>query len=238
MFLIWSRVRRMIKDGVRGLDRIFEGEMPEGCVVLIAGREGTLKSGLVFNLLTSYLSLTDEHGLYVSLEQTKESHLNNMKSLGLERSAGLHIFDYSDMRSEWGEENLDIANIMDEVINIYREKYGSISVFALDSLNALYAISAGMQLRKNMYRLLSKLRSETASFLIMETPFYGTGFYGHGNGPEHFLADGVIELGVVEAVEGVKRYIQVRKMRACRHRMEKHQLVVEKDGLRVLGPIY
>jgi KaiC/GvpD/RAD55 family RecA-like ATPase len=228
----------MIKDGIRGLDRIFEGEIPEGSVILITGREGTLKSGLVFSLLSSCLSLMDSHGLYVSLEQTKESHLKNMKSLGLEKSAGLHIFDYSDMRSEWEGEDLDIANTMDEVINIYKEKHGSISVFALDSLNALYAISPETNLRKSMYYLLSELRSETASFLIMETPFDGARFSGQGNGPEHFLADGVIELGVVEAAEGVKRYIQVRKMRACRHRMEKHQLVVEKNGLRVLGPIY
>jgi KaiC/GvpD/RAD55 family RecA-like ATPase len=228
----------MIKDGIRGLDRIFEGEIPEGSIILITGNEGTLKSGLVFSLLSSYLSLMDEHGLYMSLEQSRESHLNNMKSLGIERSAGLHIFDYSDMRLEWGDEVPDMAKTIDEAINFYKEKYDDISVFALDSLNALYAISNGSALRKNVYYLLSRLRSETASFLIMETHFDGMGHSFQGNGPEHFLADGVIELGVIEAAEGVKRYIQVRKMRACRHRMEKHQLVVENDGLRVLGPIY
>ncbi len=47
-----------------------------------------------------------------------------------------------------------------------------------------------------------------------------------------------IELGIVEAAEGIKRYIQVKKMRACRHRMEKHQIVVEEKRLSVLGPIY
>ncbi len=228
----------MFKDGIRGLGRIFEGDIPGSSVILVNGSEGTLKSGLVFSLISSYLSHTDEHGLYISLEQTKESHLKNMQSLGLEKSDGLHIFDYEDMRLEWGDEALDMTETMDEIVNFYKEKHGNVTVFALDSLNALYAISREAELRRNMYHMLSRLRVETASFLIMETPSAAAGPLNQGHGPEHFLADGVIELGIVEAAEGVKRYIQVRKMRACRHRMEKHQLVVEENGLSVLGPIY
>lgn len=94
MFLIWCKGIRVFKTGVRGLERVFEGEIPDGSIILVTGREGTLKSGLVFSLISSYLSHTDQHGLYVSLEQTKESHLKNMVSLGVERSFGLHIFDY------------------------------------------------------------------------------------------------------------------------------------------------
>ncbi len=228
----------MFKDGVRGLERIFDGDMPDGSIILVTGSEGTLKSGLVFNLISSYITLTDKHGLYISLEQTKESHLRNMQSLGLEKGDGLHIFDYEDMRREWGDDALDIIGTMDEITNFYKEKYGNVAVFALDSLNALYAISGEAKLRRNMYHMLSHLRADTASFLIMETPSTAAGSLNHGHGPEHFLADGVIELGIVEAAEGVKRYIQVRKMRACRHRMEKHQLVVDESGLSVLGPIY
>ncbi len=228
----------MFIEGVRGLERIFESEIPNGSIVLITGREGTLKSGLVFSLISNYLCLNDEHGLYLSLEQTKESHLKNMQSLGLEKSERLHIFDYSDMRSEWGDEFLDVIGTIGDVIGFYKEKYGNISVFALDSLNALFAISAEAESRKNMYHLLSDLRAKTASFLIMETPYEGGGEASGAHSPSHFLADGVIELGIVEAAEGVKRYLQVRKMRACRHRMDKHQLIVEEKGLRVLGPIY
>lgn len=228
----------MLKDGIRGIERIFEGEVPDGSVILVTGSEGTLKSGLVFSLISSYLSRAKEHGLYVSLEQTKESHLKNMRSLGLEKSKSLHIFDYEDMRLEWGDEALDKAQTIDEILNFYKEKHGSVKVFALDSLNALYSISKEVELRKNMYHMLSRLRTETASFLIMETSSASGGLLNQGHGPEHFLADGVIELGIVEAAEGVKRYIQVRKMRACRHRMEKHQLVVDESGLSVLGPIY
>jgi KaiC/GvpD/RAD55 family RecA-like ATPase len=58
------------------------------------------------------------------------------------------------------------------------------------------------------------------------------------NRPEHFLADGTIELGVIEDKGGVKRYIQISKMRAVKHAMEKHQLMIDKNGINILGPIY
>jgi KaiC/GvpD/RAD55 family RecA-like ATPase len=73
----------------------------------------------------------------------------------------------------------------------------------------------------------------------METPPFGTHLITYDIAkPEHFLADGVIELGLIEAADGVKRYIQIRKMRAVNHKMEKHQLAVGEQGLSVLGSIY
>jgi KaiC/GvpD/RAD55 family RecA-like ATPase len=56
--------------------------------------------------------------------------------------------------------------------------------------------------------------------------------------PERFLADGTIELGMVEVNGVVKRYIQILKMRATRHAMEKHQITIDENGLNILGPIY
>jgi len=87
---------------------------------------------------------------------------------------------------------------------------------------------------------LLKLRENVlTSFVIMEIP--------HSNGndllysrcqPERFLADGLIELGVIESAKGMKRYMQIWKMRATKHAMEKQQLLVGDEGIYVLGPIY
>ena len=54
----------------------------------------------------------------------------------------------------------------------------------------------------------------------------------------HFLADGIIELGLIEAGDKVKRYIQVRKMRGVNHTSEKNQIVVGDQGISVLRSIY
>jgi KaiC/GvpD/RAD55 family RecA-like ATPase len=73
----------------------------------------------------------------------------------------------------------------------------------------------------------------------METASSSTSVLANDTGrSEHFLADGVIELGLIEAREVVKRDIQVRKIRGVNHRLEKNQLVVGEQGISVIGSIY
>lgn len=225
----------MFKDAISGLDKMLEGDIPAGSVILVTGAEGTLKSGLVFNMLSNYLSKSDENGLYVTLEQTKESHLRNMLSLGLEKSDALHIFDYRDMRREWKDREPNLMEITEEIIDFYKEK-DDISVFALDSLSVFYSFLE-VDSRVSMYHFFSKLREDDlTSFMIMEDrrPFNPD----NSGLMECFLADGVIELGIIENPEDVKRYIRIRKMRAAKHSMQKHQLLVGKSGLYILGSIY
>lgn len=230
----------VLKGVISGLGRLLSVEIPQGSVILVTGAEGTLKSGLVFSMISNYLTADGGHGLYVTLEQTKESHFKNMISLGLKKSDNLQIFDYRDMRREWRDCDLDMIKLTDEVIDFYRDKHNDLTFFALDSLNALYSLSEESNLRMQMYHFFSNLRERgLTSFLIMEVPpLKNPGQFQDRNRPEHFLADGTIELGVIEDKGGVKRYIQISKMRAAKHAMEKHQLMVDENGINILGPIY
>jgi KaiC/GvpD/RAD55 family RecA-like ATPase len=144
------------------------------------------------------------------------------------------------MRREWADRELDMINVTNEVIDFYKDKYGNLTVFALDSLNALYSISVESHLRKEMYHFFSSLRDkELTSFLILETSSLVVPELLHDHyRPEHFLADGTIELGIIEGKGVVKRYIQILKMRATRHAMEKHQITIDENGINILGPIY
>jgi KaiC/GvpD/RAD55 family RecA-like ATPase len=230
----------MLKNTIIGLNTILLDDIPRGSVILVTGAEGTLKSGLAFSMMSDYISANDEHGLYVTLEQNLESHLRNMKSLGIKEERNLHIFDYRDMRLEWMDSELDLIKTTEEVIDSYREKYDNLTLFALDSLNALYSISDPGNMRKKAYNFFSHLRDEgLTSFLIMESAQSRiSGQFSQLHRVEHFLADGTIELGMIEGKGGVKRYIQILKMRAAKHAMEKHQLTVGNNGLNILGPIY
>ena len=235
----------MFKNSINGLNEMFNGDsdVPKGSVVLVTGVEGSLKSGFVFNMISNYLAGSSEHALYATMEQTEESHLRNMASLGIKKIDNLHIFDYRDMRHEWETEEPDTVKITEDMIDFYKNKYPNLTVFAFDSLNALYSVSAQTNLRKTMYRFFTMLRDkELTSFLILETcspekhvPVCSGDSLER---PEYFLADGIIELGIVESKDYVKRYIQIRKMRAAVHSMEKHQIVVEKDGIHVFGSVY
>ncbi|MDD2756206.1 MAG: ATPase domain-containing protein [Methanothrix sp.] len=236
----YSRDELMLKNTINGLDKILFDDIPKGSVILVTGAEGTLKSGLVFSMMANYISANDEHGLYVTLEQNIDSHIRNMNSLGIREERGLHIFDYRDMRLEWMDSELDLIKTTEEVIDSYKEKYDNLTLFALDSLNALYSISDQGNMRNKIYNFFSHLRDEElTSFLIMESAQSRiSGQFSSFHQVEHFLADGTIELGMIEGSGGVKRYIQILKMRATKHAMEKHQIIIGDNGLNILGPIY
>ena len=230
----------MLRDTVKGLSEVFRSDIPRGFVILVTGGVGTLKSGFVHDVLSNYLiERENEFGVYATLEETKESHLRNMGSLGIKKPDRLQIFDYQDIRKEWREEEpeLDMVRITEDIIKFYKEEQGEkFTVFALDSLNALQALAKVENLRRESYHFFSLLRdSGLTSFIIQETPTFNEG---RGSIPESYMADGVIEVGALETPEAVTRYIQVRKMRAVEHSMRKHQLVVTRDGLEVLGPVY
>ena len=230
----------MLRDTVNGLAEVLKTDTPKGFVTLIIGDIGTLKSGFVHNVLSNYLIEHEgEFGVYATLEEPKESHLRNMASLGIKKPDRLQIFDYKDIRKEWKKEEpeLDMMSITEDIIKFYKEEQGEkFTVFALDSLNALQSLAKIENLRKESYHFFTLLReSGLTSFIIEEIPVVG-GERGHI--PEAYMADGVIELGIIETPELVSRYMQIQKMRAVQHSMKKHQLVITNDGLEVLGPVY
>jgi len=235
----------MFKKTISGLEDMFrdDSDIPVGSVILVTGVEGALKSSFVFNMMSNSLAIDNNHGLYATLEEIEESHIRNMSSLGIKKLDSLHIFDYKDIRIEWDNEEPDIFKITEDMITYYKEKYNNLSIFALDSLNALCSLSNQSNLRKKMYHFFSFLRSNNlTSFIIMETnPEEKNSFScntGYSQHPENFLADGILELGIVENKENVKRYIQIRKMRGSNHSMEKHQIIISKEGLNILGHVY
>ncbi len=226
----------MLKEGVNGWDKVFEKDIPRGIVILVTGPPGTLKSGFIHNVMANYLTKKkEEFGVYATIEETKESHLRNMDSLGIKMPDNMEMFDYYDIRTEWKKEEkegkLDMVKITEDIIKFYKEeKKEKFTVFAFDSFNALCSLAEVK--RKDSYHFFTLLRnSGLTSFVALETD--GQGFI-----PEFFLADGVIEVGTLETHEDVIRYLQVKKMRAVKHSMKKYQLIVEKDGLSVLEPVY
>jgi len=200
----------MFVNSVRDLNVLSTGDIPIGSVILITGKNRTLKSGFVLDMMSSYLADNNEHGLYVALED--DSHREETKSSGIKKSDRLHIFDYKDIIHEWKNEELDLISVTENVIKFYKKKYDNLTIFALDSLNALYQASNEVNLRNYIYRFFTMLRgNDLTSFLILETCSSDM------ESPECFLADGIIELGTVRCKKNVKKYMQIRKMDAANH---------------------
>jgi KaiC/GvpD/RAD55 family RecA-like ATPase len=230
----------MFKDSVRGMEKIFRKDVDAPKVILVTGPPGSMKTSFCYSVMSTYLNNSDEAGLYVTLEETADSHLKNMKSLGLKVSPNLQISDFTDLREiddiVEGDVPTDYTQFIEQMLGYFKKKNGEkFTVFTLDSLGALYSLMENVNgMRRKMFYFFKTLRDmNLISFIVMER---SPGEPSELLGNEGFLVDGIIELGLDRTRGKLARYIRVEKMRACQHSMEKHTMEVGEDSLTILGP--
>jgi len=233
----------MFKDSIPGLENVFKTDVAPPKVILITGPPGSMKTSFCYTLISKYLENHDEFGLYTTMEETVDSHLANMESLGIGLSLKMQVSDLTDLREidavvDEGEAT-DYLQFILTMVKHFRETRGEkFTIFALDSLGALYSLMEDTEgMRKKMFYFFKQLREfGLTSFIIMERAS-GTDSQLLGN--EGFLVDGIVMLGLDKSRGKLVRYLQVEKMRACQHSMEKHAVEVSKSGgISVLGPIF
>lgn len=232
----------MFKDSIPGLEKVFRTDVEPPSVVLITGPPGSMKTSFCYTLMSKYLESVNQFGLYCTLEETSQSHLRNMKSLGIKLSPHMQISDFTDLREvdkvvDEGDET-DYIKFIEKMIVYFKKKYGEkFTIFALDSLGALYSLMEdSTKMRKRMFYFFKMLRDNNlTAFIVMERSI---GAESQLLGNEGFLVDGIIMLGLDRSRGKLVRYLQVEKMRATQHSMEKHAVEVGKEGIVVLGPIF
>ncbi len=231
----------MLRNSIDGMENIFHNDLYQGATVIVYGPPGSLKSGMVFSVMSKYLQNSGEFGMYLTVEENTISHLRNMDSLGIDVPENLLISDYSDIRSRFetpdGGDHPDFLDMVDGVIKFFKDKEGdNFTVFGLDSLGGLYSLIDLQNLRAKMFHFFKKLREyNLTSFIIMETPRFSNII--EGQGAEMFLSDGIIEMGPIEHQHDIHLYMQVIKMRSCHHSRKKHLIDIGEDGLSILSPV-
>lgn len=230
----------MLRDTVSGLERVLRTDIDVPKVVLVIGPPGSMKTSFCFSVMSKHMASTDQLGVYLTLEETAESHLKNMKSIGIPYAENVVIADFTDIREleDIGDEDApDYIALIEKMVKSYKQKHGkSFTMLAIDSLGALYSLMEDdASVRKSMYHFFKSMRDlGLFTMLIMEGSVMEGRFY---SGSEAFLSDGVVYLGMDSTKGKITRFVQVEKMRACEHSMERHAVEVNKGGLQVLGPL-
>ncbi|MEE8183414.1 MAG: ATPase domain-containing protein [Thermoplasmata archaeon] len=232
----------MFKNSIEGLDKVFKTDIESPKVILVTGPPGSMKTSFCYAMMSKYLSNSGEFGLYTTLEESVTSHLKNMESLGVEISLNLQISDFTDLREidqvVDESEATDYLQFIEKMITHFKKVHGKkFKVFALDSLGALYSLMEDVSdMRKKMFYFFKMIRdNDLISFVIMERSL---GAESQLLGNEGFLVDGIIMLGLDRMRGKLVRYLQVEKMRASQHSMERHAVQVGEDGISILGPIF
>ncbi|HEY7589044.1 MAG TPA: ATPase domain-containing protein [Thermoplasmata archaeon] len=236
------RVLMSFRGSIDGLEKVIRTEITPPKIILVTGPPGAMKTSFCYALMSRYLKETGEFGLYTTLEETVQSHLRNMESIGIDVSLNMQISDFTDLREidavVGPKDQTDYIAFIEKMIGHFRKVHGQrFKLFALDSLGALYSLMENTDnIRKRMFYFFKMLRdSNLISMIVMERSLDGES---HLLGNEGFLTDGIIMLGLDHSRGKLVRYLQVEKMRAVDHSMERYAIEVRNGGLTVLGPIF
>jgi KaiC/GvpD/RAD55 family RecA-like ATPase len=250
-----------IPIGIKGLDENMQGGIPVGSNILISGAAGSMKSSITFN--TIYLQAeAGANVLYISLEQTYISLLNQMINMGydfqkmdvtiigsdpeiikkkvkdIKTSKKGHIIlsDLGSLRATLKGQDTSTADwwsIISKIIKTLKEEV-NISCVVLDSLNSLYVLSEFKNPRNKIFQIFSFFKQlDLTSFFISEMPKDGSKLSEYEI--EDFLADGVIVMQLIERNRKVTREISVPKMRATDVNIDIYTLEYNpRDGFKAL----
>ena len=220
-----------VPSGINGLDAIIPG-FPKGDLIIVAGRPGTGKTVFSASFIYNGAVKYGEKGLYISLSESRESFLQNMKSLGLDfeelEKRGLFEFvEFLTLREEGSRA------LLSEMVSIVEEIKPKRLV--IDSFSAaVHHFKDPREIRVFLHTLFSKVikRLNCTTILIEEIP-YGESRIGYGF--EEFVASAIIILRL-RFIEGrLIRELTIPKLRGARIKVPVTCFTIH-DGVTVFSP--
>jgi len=222
---------------VKGLDERMEGGVPKGHLVLVCGRAGTMKSTFCFNTLFKGAKFQKTRGIYVTLEQSRTSLLEQMIKLGMDprtlSESGIIVIDLTRLRKETaGKATSTDINWLDSIVTTvqsYKNKYGC-EILVLDSLAALYSLTQMKNPRSDVYFTFERLRDlGMTTFVISEMLDPDKQIFGMF-GVEDFLADGILHFELERDNRRVNLFLSVVKMRKTSHERNYFPIIFDKTN--------
>lgn len=224
-----------IKTYIGGFDEQLSGGIPKGSLVLICGPPGTMKTTMAYNILFNCAKEDDIHGTFFSLEQGRESLLNQMTGLGMDLAEvgdKLSIVDFGLIRRNL--ERMESKNWLD-IFKMYAEnlkKNTQYDILVIDSLPVLEVLSSFQNPREDLFYFFEWLRGlDVTCIIICEMPANSDNYGEYG---EDYISDGIIHTKMERMNdENIQRRIRCVKMRGTDHSTDYFTLLVEKGNLQV-----
>lgn len=223
---------------VKGLDERMEGGIPVGHVVLLCGRAGSMKSTLAFSIVWNAAKARGLRSIYISLEVRADCLLRQMGRFGMDISGmdQIMLMDLSKLRVS---KELSISSTQQDWmpailrgITAYRQNFGC-DLVVIDSLDALYTLSAMENPRVKLYHFIEGLRDLGLTVVLVSEIRDQSANFGQF-GVESFLADGIIHIDLAREGRSVGRYIGIAKMRETNHVQGYFPLIADKTGFRIV----
>ncbi|NYZ79856.1 hypothetical protein H0N95_01230 [Candidatus Micrarchaeota archaeon] len=211
-------VVKRVKSGIKELDKMLNGGVPEGNAVVITGGLGTGKTTFIMQFLYN-AAKAGNRCLFVSLEENPVDIIEQSASYGWDVEklvkSGMIIFQ---QHIELDYESLEIS-----IENILR-KYKDVKFVAVDPISMLkiyFKSDTGFRVALfHMFQLFKKYN--VTAFLIDDESEPSAG---------QFVSDGVILLSVIKKDTGMFRTLEILKMRKTQHDLEPINYKITSKGI-------
>jgi circadian clock protein KaiC len=222
--------------GIKGLDEITGGGLPQGRPTLVCGGAGCGKTLLAMQFLVHGALRYDEPGVFMSFEEKSEELAENFASLGFDlddlaarnRLALDYVHIEKSQIEETGEYDLEGLFIR---LGYAIDAIGAKRV-AIDTIEALFSsLNNETVLRAELRRLFRFLKAKGVTAIV-------TGEQGERTltryGLEEYVADCVIFLNHSVSDQIATRRMRIVKYRGSAHGTNEYPFLIDEQGFSVL----
>jgi KaiC/GvpD/RAD55 family RecA-like ATPase len=225
-----------LRTYIEGFDRMLEGGLPSGHIVLVAGAPGTMKSSISYNLLYHNVIDSGMTALYVTMEQSRESLLRQMEKMGMKTDlvvGRLHVLDLSLIRKKLRE--ISTGGSWMQVFKSYLTNLKEnlkFDIMVIDSLDVLEIMAEVVDRRTDLFYLFEWMRELNATVLLISEASEERLL--EGKFDEGYLSDGIITLKM-QLVWDTETHRRIRcvKMRETNHDPSYHSLLFSNGKFQV-----
>lgn len=217
-----------VKTGIEGLDDMLKGGIPKNRHVTLYGGPGCGKTSFAFEYIYQGAKM-GEAGIYVTLEETPEDILSNMKSTfpmyedvdELIKKKQAEIIKPDTLGLE------GVAGILeDRILN------NNVKRVVIDSLTIMKFTSGVDDYRPMLFEFLSLLRGlDCTSLTTLEASKISKERVEYDI--EHFVMDGIINLYNLDRGDKRIRALEIFKMRGTNHSRELVPFKVTPSGIKI-----
>jgi circadian clock protein KaiC len=231
--VLTSESSERIQSGVPGLDRLLDGGIPRGNLVVLAGRAGTGKSVLGAQFVYYGSSVLGERTLYITFMEDKTRFIRNMKRFGI---------DLEEMESKGLTKVINFAipatgqqsKIAEDIVKAFDEFNPKRAVIDPFSALSIPVNGSKNELQTFIHSLASNISShlDCTTILICEVAANADQI---GSGVEEYIADGIVVLYYLMRGKAKIKAVEIRKMRGTKHSNQAVLLEITDKGI-VIDP--
>jgi len=222
--------------GIQGFDEITDGGLPAGRPTLVCGGAGCGKTLFGMEFIVRGATQFNEHGVFMSFEETNEELIQNVSSLGFDLDGLVknkkivleHVHIERSEIAETGEYDLEALFIR---LGYAIDSIGAKRV-VLDTIESLFAgLPNQLILRAELRRLFRWLKQKKVTAII-------TGERGNETltrqGLEEYVSDCVIMLDHRVTKQNSTRRLRIVKYRGSIHGTNEYPFLINEDGFSIL----